>query len=351
MDKSNQDEFRSSANKGSAFISGITFPPTEVTYNIIDGMAIFEGDIILGDAEQLKKSSDDLEQGTGIIGQRFRWPRGIVPYDIDPNLPNQNRVTDAIAHWEANTPIRFVLRNQSNASQFPNFAHFRPGDGCSSFVGMQGTGSQDIFLGNGCSTGNAIHEIGHTVGLWHEQSRRDRDNFVRIVFQNIDPHQTDNFLQHITDGQDIGQYDYCSIMHYPATAFSTNGQPTIQVLHPELPCGNAIGQRNGLSDGDKSAIASLYFPFVMAWKGIDNDQGIWFSSFDGSNWAPQQNVSGVGTSVGPSLAVFNGRLFMAWKGIEGDQGIWFSSFDGSNWAPQQNVSGVGTSFRPNLTKY
>ncbi len=88
---------------------------------------------------------------------------------------------------------------------------------------------------------------------------------------------------------------------------------------------------------------------IMSWKGIEGDQGIWFSSFDGNNWVGQQNVTGVGTSIGPSLAVFNGRLFMAWKGIEGDQGIWFSSFDGNNWAPQRHIDGVGTSFRPSLS--
>jgi hypothetical protein len=36
----------------------------------------------------------------------------------------------------------------------------------------------------------------------------------------------------------------------------------------------------------------------------------------------------VGTSVGPSLAVFNGRLYMAWKGVSNDQGIWFNYFNG-----------------------
>ncbi len=89
----------------------------------------------------------------------------------------------------------------------------------------------------------------------------------------------------------------------------------------------------------------------MAWKGISNNQGIWFSSFNGTSWVLQQNVQGVGTSVGPSLAVYNGRLYMAWKGISNDQGIWFSSFNGTSWVPQQNVQGVGTSYKPSLVKY
>ena len=40
---------------------------------------------------------------------------------------------------------------------------------------------QDITLGAGCTVGNCIHEIGHAVGLWHEQSREDRDAFLRAL--------------------------------------------------------------------------------------------------------------------------------------------------------------------------
>ena len=87
-----------------------------------------------------------------------------------------------------------------------------------------------------------MHEIGHAVGLWHEQSREDRDRFVRVVWANIQAGREHNFNQHITDGDDIGGYDYGSIMHYPRTAFTRNGQDTIVPVG-----GQAIGQRNGLS--------------------------------------------------------------------------------------------------------
>ena len=81
----------------------------------------------------------------------------------------------------------------------------------------------------------------------------------------------------------------------------------------------------------------------MAWKGQGNP-GIWFSSFDGTNWAPQQEITGLATSVGPALAVYSDRLYMAWKGIVGDQGIYFSSL--SNWAPQQKIADVATDVEP-----
>jgi len=89
----------------------------------------------------------------------------------------------------------------------------------------------------------------------------------------------------------------------------------------------------------------------MAWKGIEHDQRIFWSNFDGSTWAAQQFVAGVGTSCGPSLAVFNGQLYMAWKGINADQGIYYSSFNGTSWAPQQLVPGVWTSTGPSLAVF
>jgi hypothetical protein len=204
----------------------------------------------------------------GITGSQFRWPNATIPYVIDAGLPNQSRVTDAIAYWQAHTSIRFVLRTAANQSQYPDFVRFVSGGGCSSSVGRQG-GQQNITLGSACSSGNAIHEIGHTVGLWHEQSRQDRDTFVTIVWANIDPSMQFNFSQHISDGDDLGAYDYGSIMHYPANAFSINGQNTINAKQA-LPAGVVMGQRSALSAGDLAGVRALY-PTATTVKEVGKD--------------------------------------------------------------------------------
>jgi hypothetical protein len=249
---------------GVAVISGATFTNKSVVYYAVDGIAIIEGDIALGTVDSVKAATDAaraavaadpaIALGVGITGSQFRWPNCQVPYEIDPNLPNQQRVTDAIAHWESNTTFRFPLRTPANAGQYPNYVRFTDAGGCWSMVGMQGGGEQTISLGAGCSMGNAIHEIGHAIGLWHEQSREDRDLFVTINWQNIQSGMAAQFNQHITDGDDLGTYDYGSIMHYPRTAFSSNGQDTITPTDPNA----QIGQRNGLSAGDIGAVRSMY---------------------------------------------------------------------------------------------
>jgi hypothetical protein len=88
---------------------------------------------------------------------------------------------------------------------------------------------------------------------------------------------------------------------------------------------------------------------VMAWKGVDDDQGIYWTRKLQGGWEGQRSVSGVGTSAAPSLANVNGRICMAWKGVEDDSGIYWSTYDGAEgWSPQQRIDGVGTTDSPAL---
>ena len=75
-------------------------------------------------------------------------------------------------------------------------------------------GKQVVSLTDGCEFGATVHEIGHSLGLRARASREDRNAHVRVQTENIDPDELDNFDQHITDGDDVGAYDYASIMHY-----------------------------------------------------------------------------------------------------------------------------------------
>ncbi len=243
--------------------------PTKVTYEVINGLAIFEGDIILGTEEEINALS---VQGIGLSNVNHLWPNGIVPYEIFSSVSSDARrhINEAIAHWEERTNIDFIDRTDET-----EYVIFANGSICSSNVGRTGRGVF-IYLKEGdCSRGTLIHEIGHAIGLYHEQSRSDRDKYVRILYENIKDRFSNQFRIIGSNSNDLGPYDFDSIMHYGNKALSKNGQPTIETIPPGIP----IGQRDGLSDGDLFAVCKLYrgqsSPGVLKDFGAGNDAGCW----------------------------------------------------------------------------
>ncbi|MFC5994086.1 M12 family metallopeptidase [Pseudonocardia hispaniensis] len=232
--------------------------PALVEFSLVGDRAIFEGDIVLGAARDLTSALADAAPPAGenvlfaavVTDPMKRWPGGRVPVELPPRDSVIAEVAaSAIAEINARTNAQLVPRTDADA----DYVTFAVSAYCSSEVGRSG-GSQTVDLAPAATVGNAVHELCHVLGLWHEQSREDRDQHIRIHWDRIRPGFEANFRQRITDGDDVGPYDFGSIMHYPRNAFSVDGSSTIE----PLVAGVEIGQRTALSDGDIAAVNTLY---------------------------------------------------------------------------------------------
>uniref|UniRef100_A0A8B9LDG0 Metalloendopeptidase n=1 Tax=Astyanax mexicanus TaxID=7994 RepID=A0A8B9LDG0_ASTMX len=126
---------------------------------------------------------------------------------------------------------------------------------CYSSVGRTG-GKQVVSLSTrGCVYHGIVqHELNHALGFYHEHTRSDRDRYVTINWQNIDPTMQYNFNKENTNNLNT-PYDYSSVMHYGKTAFTINGLNTITPI-PDASV--QIGQRVDLSVIDIQRINTLY---------------------------------------------------------------------------------------------
>ncbi|KAL7058452.1 hypothetical protein AAHC03_016806 [Spirometra sp. Aus1] len=104
-----------------------------------------------------------------------------------------------------------------------------------------------------------MHELGHVMGFWHEQSRPDRDDYVEVFEENIEDTKLFNYDKKGTDVIDsLGEpYDYYSIMHYHDAAFIKSDKN--QTMRPTKCCPNPkIGHAITPSVGDIRQANKLY---------------------------------------------------------------------------------------------
>lgn len=271
-------------------------PGAVIHPDVPKGYVLIEGDI------QVRE--DEYQQwlvGSGTFGTVSYW-NGTVPFTFSSNVTpdNAQRAIDAMNAISARAGVFFVARTNQ-----PDWIVFNDSSGNNSPVGRQG-GGQTINIFNWNSQIIICHEIFHSLGFWHEQSRPDRNTYVTInlenVCQNCCSGGSCNHNFSIRSGaSSYGFYDFDSFMHYPAGGFSDNGLDTITVNPPwNAEWQSQIGQRDHFSFFDTITCRGIYrFSTDRWWRpgASGNGSGNLINPMAQSTFAAAYNATPVGGTL------------------------------------------------------
>ncbi|KAL3859382.1 hypothetical protein ACJMK2_009605 [Sinanodonta woodiana] len=208
-----------------------------------DAIFLQEGD--------LTKRQDFLQDTGGKPGELERrkrtvnnitsqqWTKGIIPFKFDPAIlaAYKTAAQYTMNLWSYWTGYRFYPWNTTIHADF-RLGHnvtlvFASGaSGCWSYVGrIISTGNQALYC---CGVATCIHELGHTLGLYHEVNNLERDSMIRVNYNDIKSDAINNFQIVSPRASTYAFYDYTSMMHYGPMTFSLTGQQVLTFLDPDL---------------------------------------------------------------------------------------------------------------------
>lgn len=238
-----------SQERGSASGAPAPLPDGIVEFVVLEGYLVAYGDLILGLPEP------EMKETRGYVEMKNpqSWDSLQIPYFIQPDVAHPERIREAIELLQQQTPIQFVTYDrQADAIVFE-----KGKEHCLSLLGKMG-GLQPIRLSEGCSTQAVLHEILHALGMIHEHSRPDRDQYVDVVWSHIQEKFHSQFRimpDSFSESTRNTPFDFKSVMLYSPTAFAeTPGEETLKTRGGEPIAPTA----HGMSAGDVLKLKRLF---------------------------------------------------------------------------------------------
>ncbi len=241
------------------------------------------------------------------------WPDGVIPYVIDPSIKDSSGIIEAINEFNNQTNTQWLPR--TNQPDYVDFTYTNVTGLNEAPVGDDHDGVQIAYLNTtgdpSALTAIALHEMGHTVGLWHEFSRSDRDEYV-VPRPGVGAGFMGPAGGIDGDVKDVGPFDYASIMigNYAQLLNKPDGTPvpvstvlspgdiaTIDSLYP-VPVGRAQIPGQVVAAGGADQI-------LLAW----NDTNVGQATYTVSRSTAGQPFAPVGTVEAGSTSYLDSSVF------------------------------------------
>ena len=210
---------------------------------------VYHGDVLLGKSQDLPRIK---KQGYVKKGKAPKWYGGKIPYVIDDNVVQADKVIEAIEYLNTFTNVKIVPRENEE-----DYVLVTRGESdCYAYAGKIG-GMQEIFLVPQCGVREILHEWMHTLGFFHEQNREDRDDYLTVNWDNIHENNRPQFKKLPNDfiGLVGRPFDFQSIMLYHSFTFSLDPNEPAMLTRD----GDVIPpSKNLLSDEDIARVNGAY---------------------------------------------------------------------------------------------
>uniref|UniRef100_A0A914E506 Zinc metalloproteinase n=1 Tax=Acrobeloides nanus TaxID=290746 RepID=A0A914E506_9BILA len=187
--------------------------------NLTENLKGNDGDIMLTEAQidgLLEETENPTRSKRQASTKYNKWTTTVSYYfdDASGYTDDQKDLMRAgFNFWRDNTCINF--EESETADDKIRVAKI---DGCYANPGMKG-GEQEMSLDDDCMRiGIASHEMAHALGVWHQQSRSDREDHVTVYDNRIETGEGSEYaIKNNTNNYDV-PYDYGSVMHYAESA-------------------------------------------------------------------------------------------------------------------------------------
>lgn len=282
----------------------IVLPMGKKIYMDIDS-TYFSGDMIFS-KEQVELMTHSATRSAAIKAKVRYWPNKSISYKINSGFSTSQKslIYQALQKISIQTNIQFT---ESNNPPVHHIEFVPTQNSFSSPVGMQSEGNQIKLGTTEIYLGVILHEIMHSLGFFHEHQRTDRDSYVIINFENIDPEFQNDFYKYTelgNDGYDIGSFDFNSVMMYFSTEFSHNGSD--HTIDRRYGSGYIFQNLTDLSDGDINGLKFLYGP-----ETLHLNREIFYESYNDDNeYIQYENYVDFRDSNGNPMVLSHPRLLV-----------------------------------------